>query len=231
MREIDVLGVTIKDYPLKELLNKTSEFLNNDGVKTMSWLSANVILSVSENYEQREWVDSLDLMICDQAGVLKTGRAAAQLQIDGKSEDFLENHLKYLANNGASLVFVSDRIQNLDKFSEWIGKHNDRLNITGSYLIDKVDDMDDLFNRLNTDMPQVVYTCLPWLIQGELLARAREVSNASFWLSFLPEMINGDSSDTENKGSAWFERFIFGRRVVNYKKKEKHSKKGIGKNV
>ena len=218
MREIDVLGVTIKDFPLKELLNKASDYLSEKGVQTMSWLSANVILSVSENYDQRVWVDSLDLMICDQAGVLKSGRAAMQLHKDGKSDDFLENYFKYLANNKARIILVCDSEKQMNEFEKWLDNHNNKLNICGGYIIEKIDDADDLFNMLNMDMPQVVFTCLPWLLQGELVSNARKVSNASFWLSFLPEMIELDLNEPEVSGAAWFERFIFGRRVASYKK-------------
>lgn len=231
MREIDVLGVTIKDFPLKELLGKACDALNERGVTTLSWLSANVILSVSENYDQRPWVDSLDLMICDQAGILNSGRAAMQLHKDGKSEDFLENYFKHLANNKATISLVCDSVSQLDSFEQWLKKHNDKLNIAGLYIIEKIDDMDDLFNQLNTEMPQVIFTCLPWLIQGELVSNARQFSNASIWLSFLPEMIDNDSNSPETKGTAWFDRFIFGRKVASYKRNSFPSNDRFGKNV
>ena len=54
MKEISVLGVNIKDYPLKELLKLSTEYLAGPGVHTMSWLSANVLLSVSEMQRNRD---------------------------------------------------------------------------------------------------------------------------------------------------------------------------------
>ena len=63
MKVINVLGVKIKDFPLKELLMKSSDYMSIPGVHTLSWLSANTLLTVSENVEQTDWINDLDLMI------------------------------------------------------------------------------------------------------------------------------------------------------------------------
>ena len=218
MKTIDVLGVTVKDFPLKELLKKASDSLTEPGVQTLSWLSANVLLSVGENIEQREWIDSLDLMICNQAGLLKSGRAAGQLHKDGKSEDFMSTFLKYLGSNGSSIATVCDEEERAIRFDEFICEFSDRLNITERALINNADKLDDLNNRLNEIGPRVVLTCVPWNLQGPMFEAAKRVSNASLWIAFLPEMVDEMSGSRDKKTEAFFERFLFGRKVASYEK-------------
>lgn len=218
MKEIDVLGVTIKDYPLKELLMHASDYLSAPGLQTMSWLSANVLLSVTEDLIQRDWVDELDLMICDQAGILKSGRAASQLHKDGKSEDFTANYLKYLGSTGSTIAIVCDNEARIESFSRYINDYSDRLKIVDTVMISDIDKMDDLFNRLNQVSPRVVFTCVPWTMQGPILEMARRMSNSSFWISFLPELVEEAIGVKNNKREAFFERFVFGRKVANYTK-------------
>jgi len=219
MKEIDVLGVKIKDFPLKELIKMATEYMSTPGVNTMSWLSANVLLSVSENVEeQMPWIEALDLMVCDQSGLLRSGRAAAQLHKDGKSEDFMENFFKYLGTNGASIAIIGDSNDIIERVYKSLREFSQRLNIISRYVITNPDDMDDLFNEINSDFPKVIITCVPWLIQGPLLETARVVSNGSLWISLLPEMYADNSQTMMKKNEAFFDRFIFGRRVANYQK-------------
>lgn len=222
MKEIDVLGVTIRDYPLKELIKNATDFLTTPGVKTMSWLSANVLLNVSENTEEQlPWVDALDLTVCDQAGLLKSGRAASQLHIDGKSEDFMENYFRYLGNNGASIALVGDNTENIEHLAKKLRGYSSKLNIISRHAYENADFMDDLFNQLNMEFPKVVITCLPWTLQGPLVEMAKEVSNSAFWISMLPEMFSENNTTMVKKNEAFFDRFLFGRRVASYQKKDK----------
>ena len=227
MKTFDVLGVTIKDYSLKELLTQASDFLLTPGLKTVSWLSANVLLSVSNSPKQHEWVDSLDLMICDQAGILKSGRAAMQLHKDGKSEDFIDNYFKYIASNKTSIALVCDSHEKLNLFEKFLNSQNDRLNIIDRFIISDTDMCDDLFNELNETSPRLVFTCIPWAMQGPVLDEARRMSNARVWMSFLTEMVYEDSR--EKNREAFFDRFIFGRRVANYEKEENKREKSDNK--
>lgn len=218
MKTINVLGVKIKDFPLKELLNKTSEYMSTPGVQTLSWLSANTLLTVSENPEQTDWINDLDLMICDQAGILKSGRAASQLHIDGKSEDFMVNYLNYLAHNKAQIVLISDDENRMRQFKKMLRLRNSKLHITDDFLIKDVAAMDDLFNDINEAFPKIVFTCVSWTMQGPLLDEARRLSSAALWVSFLPEMVAEMQGDKRTKNEGFFERFLFGRRVANYEK-------------
>ncbi len=221
MKEISVLGVNIKDYPLKELLKLSTEYLAGPGVHTMSWLSANVLLSVSENAEeQRPWVDDLDLMICDQAGILKRGRAASELHRDGKSEDFMENFFKYLGTNGASITLICDSIDDIEHLHKKLRGYSDRLNIISRYVYEGIDYMDDLFNQINGDFPKIVITLLPWTSQGPLLDMARQMSSASLWICMLPEMLVPGNAPIHKKNEAFLDRFMFGRRVATYEKND-----------
>lgn len=218
MKTINVLGVKIKDFPLKELLMKSSDFMSTPGVQTLSWLSANILLSVSENPEQTDWINDLDLMICDQAGILKSGRAASQLHMDGKSQDFMVNYLNYLAHSKAPIVLVSDDDNRMRQFKKMLRLRNNKLHIIDDFTIKDLSMMDDLFNDLNESFPRLVFTCVSWTMQGPLLDEARRMSSASMWVSFLPEMVAEMQGDKSAKNEGFFERFLFGRRVASYEK-------------
>ncbi len=218
MKVINVLGVKIKDFPLKELLMKSSDYMSVPGVHTLSWLSANTLLTVSENAEQTDWINDLDLMICDQAGILKSGRAASQLHQDGKSQDFMNNYLNYLTHAKAPIVLISDDENRMRQFKKMLRLHNNKLHIINDFIISDLEALDDLFNDINTEFPRVVFTCLSWTTQGPLFEEARRMSSASMWVGFLPEMVAEMQGDKSARSEGFFERFLFGRRVASYEK-------------
>lgn len=218
MKVINVLGVKIKDFPLKELLMKCTDYMSVPGVHTLSWLSANTLLSVSENAEQTDWINNLDLMICDQAGILKSGRAASQLHIDGKSQDFMNNYLNYLTHAKTPIALISDDENRMRQFKKMLRLRNNKLHIIDDFILNDTENMDDLFNGLNEDFPRIVFTCLSWTMQGPLFEEARRMSSASMWVGFLPEMVAEMQGDRNAKNEGFFERFLFGRRVANYEK-------------
>ena len=215
MKTIDIYGISIQDYPLKELLKSASDNLNTPGVTTISWMSDAVLLSISENTEQYDWFNDIDITIYLKnggKGKNKTGKAESN---DGKSQDFVETYFKYVASTGVEVALVCDTDGHLEKMKTWLENYSHRLKITSEYVIDDLDNKDDLFNYLNGRMNRLVITCMSWDLQGPLIMQAHRFSNASVFLSVLPEMLY-DNKDANNGIFAKISERIFGKKRKKY---------------
>ena len=223
MKTMNVLGVTIDEYPLKELLKIASESLAGPNVCTMSWVSGSVLLSLDDDAFQKEWLEDIDITLGMINVNLKNGRLARLTDDDGKNRDFMDNYFKYLSNTGVEPAIVCDNAERLEHFKEWLKKINPKFKISSEHIFDSMDDKDELFNKLNGEGQRIVLVCVPWTIEGPLLMNAHHVSNTPVWLSVLPEMII-DMDCKKKRFDSIFDGWVFRRRVKKYSKTNKENK-------
>lgn len=219
MKKIEILGIEIKDYPLKELLKLATDGLLSPGVLTISWLSGNILTSVNNNQEQREWLNDIDLTICPDAKALKTRDGAFKHDNDGKSQDFIDIYFKYISKVNVDIALVADNEKRLTDLKKWIKDKGIKLNVIAEFTIDDIEKKDYLFNSLNMEMSRMVITCLPWTLQGELFSCAKRLSNSSAWMAVLPEMVQ----DKKSKKESYIQnirRFFVHKKIKKYKRKK-----------
>ena len=221
MKKIEVLGNEIKDYPLKELLKLATDGLNTPGVMTISWLSGNILRSVNDKPEQKEWLNNIDITICPDSRTLKSHDSVFERSNDGKSQDFIDIYFKYLSKVDVDIAIVADSEKRMAQIKKWIGEKGVKVNVVSEFIIDDIEKRDFLFNSLNIEMTKMVITCLPWPLQGELFCYAKHLSNSSAWLAILPDMVQEEKSHTQG-----IERLLGSLlRQKTTKKSKKKSKK------
>ena len=70
MKVIDVLGMHITDYPIKEAIKHALKYIGNGAMNTIFYVSSPVLLEAGENQQQREWLESMDMLLYGEPTVL-----------------------------------------------------------------------------------------------------------------------------------------------------------------
>ena len=65
MNQINILGIDLNNYSLKEALALTESFLQEGPVKTVLYIDAKMIVTAGENENYRDYLSKCDLTIID----------------------------------------------------------------------------------------------------------------------------------------------------------------------
>lgn len=184
MKTIEVLGIKIKDYTLKEALEAGRSCMQEPGLYTMYYVSKRLLLSVCEDAEQKRWFEDIDLVLCAEDGIL----TESDEFFDGKRDDFFEIFMRNLASAGTSVFIVTDADGDAEKIKETMLRVDERLNFVGQYVYKGENDKERMFNEINTMVPGVIVSNMEWYKQGKLMYEGKRFLNASVWLGLPVEL-------------------------------------------
>lgn len=188
MKKYELFGITINDYPLKESLNVTRSFLHEPGVNTISYASKDILMSVADYPYQKEWLHDLDLILFAEPIEVNNRKHLTTVNRDGKNDDYLDTILKNIVAAKETIFLVADNRESLAELKRTLKKNNSRLKFVGECVYTR-DNMEAMFNEINCISPSIVFSCMPWNIQGKLMVDAKRMLGIRVWLGFLPEFI------------------------------------------
>ena len=81
MKEMNILGVSITEYSLKESLKLTDIYLENGAMNTVLFVSAKMLLAAGENPELKEWIESMDMTVCAETDILRAADMATMSRV------------------------------------------------------------------------------------------------------------------------------------------------------
>lgn len=228
MKTYDVFGLKINDYSLKELLSGAQSAVSTPGLTVISWITTNMLLTISDNREQREWIEDIDMTVPIYPELLKGEKTVREIHGDGKLADFVETYFKYISATSTSMAIVADSKQRMESLRKWLKSKNRAFKDFKEFIIEDLIYEDTLFNDLNCEMPKVVISCLPWEMQGPLTVMAHRVSNASIWISLVPDVFIGNESRASQR-KVYMEQAIFNRKLSAYRKMHKEKTENSSK--
>ena len=174
MKVIDVLGMHITDYPLKEAIKLSLKYIGNGAMNTIFYLSSQVLLDAGENAQQREWLESMDLLLYGEPTVLdvlkEKGLDVHIIRMYQYKEwtDIIDEirESELILSSSLHGLIVSDAYSIPNVFCEFIYHHpnytkyedyymsiNKNFNIPINYKDIKVNEIDNYIN--NYDVPNI----------------------------------------------------------------------------
>lgn len=227
MKVIDVLGMQITDYTAKEAVKIALKYTSNGVMNTIFYVSSQVLLEAGENPQQREWLESMDLILYGEPTVLDVlGENTRERKNEIKQDLFLHEFIKKIARAKLKVYLISDSEEKMNPLESYLYDLHEHVNIIGKYIWDEeTSSSEDLVNELNDTSPDVVISKLPYLIQERLICENRKLINANVWLALLHERVI-DKKKKVRFGSKldWmFYKRLFKRKVDKYETEKSES--------
>lgn len=219
MKVIDVLGMHITDYPLKEAIKLSLKFISGGAMNTIFYVSSQVLVDAGESQQQREWIESMDLILYGEPTVLDVlGENSRERKSEIKQDAFLHEFIKKIARGKQSVYLILDTEEKADQLAEYLKELHGSVNIIGRYIWnEEQSSADDLVNELNDVSPDVIISKLPNLVQQQLICENRHMINASVWVALLYERVAKKKNITFGSKLGWlFYKRLFKRKVNKY---------------
>ena len=219
MKVIDVLGMHITDYSLKEAIKLSLKFISGGAMNTIFYVSSQVLVDAGENRQQREWLESMDMILYGDPTVLDVlGENTRERKSEIKQDAFLYEFIKKIARGKQSVYLILDSEEKANQLADYLKELHGSVNIIGKYIWDEEQSAsDDLVNEINHASPDVIISKLPNLVQQQLICENKHMINASVWVALLYERVAKKKNITFGPKLGWlFYKRLFKRKVNKY---------------
>ncbi|MCM1160621.1 MAG: hypothetical protein NC412_05285 [Roseburia sp.] len=190
MRKIQVLGITLVDYSLKESMRKVDDYLKERKTKVITYMTIKGIMTANENETVRAFLEKMDMTIAADTDILRAADAASRNRIrEVAGNEFMEEFLKKLARNRKSVCLLTETNAQLLLLKEYVRSYQENLNIAGGFALEELQtDEDFLINEINIKEPNVLISLLSDVKRMEFLDASQMKINVNIWLMLKEEM-------------------------------------------
>ena len=224
MQKINLLGMTLTDYSLREAIGITDRFLGSGSLNTVLFISAKILVGAGVLAEQQEWIRDADLIVWSDAEIAKQAGIKAKDRIhEVEDQDYLKEALRRLGRGKKAVYLLAESEEDLDKLEFDLRLLREDLNIAGSGIISGIpEEWENEANRINAIAPAAVISRLQFDRQGKLMERMKKILNADIWLALDPQMILGSQKVPflRRMLSKWYHH-LFQRQLLEYHANEK----------
>ena len=225
MKELNILGVSIREYSLKESLALTDIYLKNGVMNTVLFVSVKMLLAAGKNPELKEWIETMDMTVCAEPDILRAADMATMSRMrEIENSAYLKEVVRRLFKTKKSVYLLTEKEEDITELKEQLRQVGPALKIVAENNLEAVDEnIENLVNHMNDVAADVIISMIPFPKQEMIIAQNKNFINSEVWFALLmPE------ESYKGKGNTNFwSRFIqslhfskFKKKVENYKETE-----------
>lgn len=193
MQKINLLGMELTDYSLREAIGITDRFLGSGSLDAVLFISAKTLVGVSVFAEWRECLKSADLIIWSDAEIVKYVGIKEKARIaEVENQEYIKEVLKRLGTGKKPVYLLAESEKELEKLELDLMLFREDLNIVGGGVPGGApEEWDDEANRINALAPAAILSNMQFERQAKLMERMKKFLNADIWLALDYQMMLG----------------------------------------
>ncbi len=223
MRKINVLGVRLKDYSVREAMRRISLYLNNGICNTVDFVNRDTLLLASNDETLRSTLESMDLVVITSNDILEAANFHSRTRKrEIESNLFLKGLLWKLSKEGRPVFLISETTAKLENLTASLHSFFGKLKIVSSVARSETVGGDDfLVNELNSSLPDVVIVNLDTPEAESFIQDNKMKINAQLVVILRDYSLKVDSDGYVKTGGIgeFVLRKIFRRAADNYEKR------------
>lgn len=220
MQKINILGVAITDYSLKESLIKLDSFIGGGGLNTILYVTTPMLIMAGENEEEKNEIEAMDMTLCGDADILKVAEIKSVSRLyEVENQVFLKEFLRRLVLGGGKVYLLAESEEEVDSLQGELENIQKDIQIVGKSVIpDGGEGLEEIINRINDIAPIAVISRFPSGGQEKWMIEAKPFVNAEVWLGISKDMVlNGTKEPLRKKVSDKIYKKIFRRRINRFR--------------
>lgn len=219
MQKVNILGMSLTDYSLREAISITDRFLGEGSLNTILFISAKILVGAGNSAERQEWIAGADLIIWSDAEIVRRAGITAKGRIhEVENQEYIKEVLKRLGRGRKPVYLLAESEEELEKLEYDLKSARDDLHIVGGGIVGDVEaDWDNAANRINEFAPAAIISRMPFERQARLAGRIKRFLNADIWLALDSEMLPDDrrSSFPRRLLGKWY-HLLFQKLLTEY---------------
>lgn len=183
IKKIDVLGLSLDNYTVREAIRQVETYLSNNVLNTIECISMQMLIQAEEDEVLRNVIQSLDLAVIGEKEILQATKSSSMQRIrETEENDFFFEFFKRVERNRKSVFLIGESKEKVEELRTELQQEFHKIVIVGSYATeDCVGALDAVINELNATTPDVIVSVLPTPVQEHFFWEHKEKMNANIW--------------------------------------------------
>ena len=191
--KIDILGIEIDNYAVKDAILYVERYLEGVGMKTIGTISMRQLDLAGSDETVKEYIRQLDLAVIGEKEILlAAGINSGQRTKEIVEHGFFSEMMKRILRNRKKVFLLAENETELAQMMEQLKSHYERLQIVGSGSMEGAQrDVDRIINEINSASADVVFSLLPSPEQEYFLMDNNSKLDVKIWYGmehdFMPK--------------------------------------------
>lgn len=183
IKKIEILGMNLDNYTVREAMLQVEVYLNNATMNTIENISMEMLVKAQNDEVLKECIEQLDLAIISEKEILKAaGVVSAQRMRETVDNEFVRGFMKRIERNNRTAYLLGNTSMQIQKLQEFLAQNYPKLKVSGAYALeDCTGDFDNIINEINIAEPDVIFSVLPTPQQEYFLKDNVGKFNAKIW--------------------------------------------------
>ncbi len=220
---MQVLGVELKDYTVREAMRKADAFLKENKVSTIAYITTTGLMAAEGSEDLKLFLSNIDLTVAADSDILSAAGIANRNRVkEIENDEFMEEFLKKLVRGKRKVYLLTGTGEQLSALEECLKSYQQNLRVVGRFSLDTLEKEEDwLINEMNAQMPDVVISNIDSPQRESFFENNHMKMNAHIWLMLKDKVVRA----TNKKKVLWkigdlFSKKLFQRKVVQYQNQE-----------
>lgn len=211
MREISVLGISMRDMSLREGLRECDGFMKGGSLSTVCFLDTDLLMKAKDDDTLRNAIQGMDMLVAGSTDILRGGGVTARSRIKEVRGNFLLRELlKRFAHEKKKIFIIGNSDDELVLMRERLLQFSNRITFFGSCIYGENEVSEDaVINAVNSVLPDVIISMIESPAQELLMERSCKMVNSRIWIALRPETL--DNTGAGHKSGVGLLKFIESR--------------------
>lgn len=224
---MQVLGVDLQDYTVREAMRKTDYFLRDNKVSTIAYITTRGLMAAEESEELKNFLSDIDLTVAADSDILRAAGIENRNRIkEIENDEFMNEFLKKLVRGKRRVYLLTGTEEQLRELEICLKSYQQNLRIVGRFSLDALEkDEDWLINEMNGQLPDVVISNISSPQRESFFENNHMKMNARIWLMLKDKVVHATHrKDILWRAGEWISKKLFRRKVVQYQSQEQEEK-------
>lgn len=210
MREIEVLGVPLKERSVRESMRRVDEMFENGALGMIGLITMKGIMAAGESEEIKKFIEGLYLTVISDEDILTAAGTKSRARYhEVESNAFLEEFLAKIYRERKAVYLVGASSEALSSLKNEMTGFEEHLKIVGEGCVESEADFEKAVNEINMSGADVLISNLPSPEREAFALNNERMINVPVWLILREDMTTtpgkrGFFSAISHKFTKWF---------------------------
>lgn len=227
IKKIDILGMQLDDYTVREAIHRVEAFPDDNFLKSIENISMQMLMETEHDPVLKEVISSLDLAVIGEKEILEVaGAKTMQRMKETEGNDFFFEFMKRIERNRKRIFLLGETEEKTEKIKQQLLEEYPKLLLEGEYALENcVGNLEAVINDLNAANPDIVLSVLPAPKQEHFFWEHKDKISAKIWYG-LGENGTGKKSGMKKKFKSLLHRGRLKSSIEKYEKKMEENRPG-----
>lgn len=189
-KRVDLAGVRIDDYAVREAIQAADAYFNNECMNTIETVTMKTVVLAGEDETVRVCLEQADMVLAGDKEILEMAEVDSEERIaEVEDRQFFQEFMSLAIRYEKTFFLLAQTQEEIDDLEAFLQDlYDEQVKISGRYALDScVGDEAAVINEINSISPGVILSTLPTPKQEHFLHRHLGKFHANVWYGISAE--------------------------------------------